>query len=175
MAYHPNSIGVETTRTQDAPVLHGINQGDDIKGTTTQLLRPRRRTVAGQHQLLLVIVAARMLRQQHGVTMLSQDLSPSFKRLRFIPETVGYHHQSTIGLLGKQDDQLQGFRPMRYRELQNITAPAAGECGPQRRIHRGRRPGIHEGNPLLKIRFQTIGDIHNTRQVQGGLLPRQFL
>ena len=64
---------------------------------------------------------------------------------------------------------------MRYRELQNITAPAAGECGPQRRIHRGRRPGIHEGNPLLKIRFQTIGDIHDTRQVQGGLLPRQFL
>ena len=57
---------------------------------------------------------------------------------------------------------------MRYRELQNITAPAAGECGPQRRIHRGRRPGIHEGNPLFKIRFQTIGDIHDTRSGRNG-------
>ena len=127
MTHHPNRTDVERATGQKTFLLHGIEQSGHVQRPTAQLLRSRRRTVPGQHPLLLAVIAAGMLRQQHGVAVFSQDLAPALERLRLIPETVGDHHQAPVGVFRNKADQPERFRPMRHGKLKHVAPPATGQ------------------------------------------------
>jgi hypothetical protein len=51
--------------------------------------------IARQHRLLLAEVTAGVIGQKNGVAIGSQQFSPTLKRFRVVPQTMGNHRQST--------------------------------------------------------------------------------